>query len=115
MNLKPTQDYVLLQVLKAEQTTTESGIFIPESARNTDVKRGLVLNAGPGLRNKEGQCVPVDVSVGDIVMYIDNDKDGKVEAIDGELKINRFEEDGNEYVLIREFFLMTILGSLDTE
>ncbi len=67
MNIKPLADRVLVEPKEAE-TKTASGLFIPDTAKEKP-QEGEVLAIGPGKRSEKGDHVPMDVAVGDIVLY----------------------------------------------
>ena len=64
--IKPLEDRVVVQPLEAE-TTTASGLVIPDTAKEKP-QEGVVLAVGPG-RFEDGQRLPLDVAVGDVVLY----------------------------------------------
>jgi len=64
--LKPLGDRVVIEPLKQEERT-ESGIVLPEKAKEKPM-RGHVVAVGKG-RVEEGKTIPLDVSVGDLVLY----------------------------------------------
>jgi chaperonin GroES len=66
--LKPLEDRIVVRTLEAEQTTA-SGLVIPDTAKEKP-QEGEVLAVGPGRFDDAGaKRVPMDVSVGDIVLY----------------------------------------------
>ena len=65
--IKPLEDRIVVQVLEAEQTTA-SGIVIPDTAKEKP-QEGKVLAVGPGRIDDNGQRVPLDVAVGDTVIF----------------------------------------------
>ncbi len=67
VNIKPLEDRILVKTLDAEQTTA-SGLVIPDTAKEKP-QEGEVLAVGPGRVDDNGKRVPVDVSVGDKVIY----------------------------------------------
>ncbi|WP_245374291.1 co-chaperone GroES [Crossiella equi] len=67
VNIKPLEDKILVQASEAE-TTTASGIVIPDTAKEKP-QEGSVLAVGPGRVDDKGNRVPVDVNVGDVVIY----------------------------------------------
>jgi len=67
VNIKPLEDRILVQALEAEQTTA-SGLVIPDTAKEKP-QEGEVLAVGPGRVDDNGNRVPLDVSVGDKVIY----------------------------------------------
>jgi chaperonin GroES len=64
--IKPLEDRIVVQALEAE-TTTASGLVIPDTAKEKP-QEGTVLAVGPG-RFEDGVRVPLDVKVGDRVLY----------------------------------------------
>jgi len=66
VSIKPLEDRVLVKPLDAEQTTA-SGLVIPDTAKEKP-QEGEVLAVGPG-RFEDGQRLPLDVAVGDKVIY----------------------------------------------
>ncbi|MEO7194405.1 MAG: co-chaperone GroES [Pseudonocardiaceae bacterium] len=67
VNIKPLEDKIVVQASEAE-TMTASGIVIPDTAKEKP-QEGKVLAVGPGRVNDSGNRIPVDVSVGDVVLY----------------------------------------------
>ena len=67
VNIKPLEDRIVVTVLESEQTTA-SGIVIPDTAKEKP-QEGTVLAVGPGRIDDKGNRVPIDVSVGDTVLY----------------------------------------------
>ena len=82
--VKPLEDRILVKTLDAEQTTA-SGLVIPDTAKEKP-QEGEVLAVGPG-RFEDGQRLPLDVKVGDKVIY---SKYGGTEV----------KYDGQEYLLL---------------
>lgn len=67
LNLKPLGDRLVVEPIEQEEMTA-SGIVLPETAKEKPQK-GIVLSVGPGARDDEGKRIPMDVSVGDTVLY----------------------------------------------
>ena len=67
VNIKPLEDRLVVKPLDAEQTTT-SGLVIPDTAKEKP-QEGEVLAVGPGRIDDKGNRVPLDVQVGDRVIY----------------------------------------------
>ena len=67
VNIKPLEDRIVVKTLDAEQTTA-SGLVIPDTAKEKP-QEGEVLAVGPGRVDDNGNRVPVDVKVGDKVIY----------------------------------------------
>ena len=67
INLKPLGDRLVVEPQQREQTTM-SGLVLPETAAEKP-QQGEVIAAGPGRRDDDGKRIPLDVAVGDIVLY----------------------------------------------
>ena len=67
VTIKPLEDRILVKTLEAEQTTA-SGLVIPDTAKEKP-QEGEVLAIGPGRIDDKGNRVPLDVAVGDKVIY----------------------------------------------
>ena len=65
--IKPLEDRIVVKALEAE-TTTASGLVIPDTAKEKP-QEGEVLAVGPGRVDDNGNRVPLDVTVGDKVIY----------------------------------------------
>ena len=65
--LKPLEDRIVVSPLEAEQVTA-SGLVIPDTAKEKP-QEGEVLAVGPGRVDDSGKRIPLDVSVGDKVLY----------------------------------------------
>ena len=89
LNIKPLADRVLIEPAPAE-TTTASGIIIPDNAKEKPQK-GTVVAAGTGTKD-----APITVKVGDTVLY------GKYAGT--ELKL-----EGNDYLIMRESDILAII------
>lgn len=93
--INPLFDYILIEPLE-EETTTPSGIVIPDSAKEKPQK-GKIIAAGSGRVNDDGDVVKLSVKVGDVVMF---KKWGG-----SEIKI-----EGKELKLVREEDLLAIVS-----
>ena len=68
VSIKPLEDRIVVLPLDAEQTTA-SGLVIPDTAKEKP-QEGKVVAVGPGRFDDDGENrVPVDISVGDTVIY----------------------------------------------
>ena len=67
MDVQPLADRLIVEPLEEEETTV-SGIVLPDTAKEKP-QRGRVLAVGPGGRNDSGELVPMEVAVGDEVIY----------------------------------------------
>ena len=67
VKLQPLGDRVVVQPAEREETT-KSGIVIPDTAKEKP-QRGTIIAVGKGRRDDDGDRVPMDVSVGDTVLF----------------------------------------------
>ena len=67
MNLKPLGDRVIVKQAEAE-TQTKSGLILADTAKEKPQK-GSIVAVGDGKLNKKGERIPLDVKVGDTVIY----------------------------------------------
>ena len=67
MDLQPLGDRLIVEALE-EEATTASGIVLPDTAVEKP-QRGRVLAVGPGGRDEDGEYIPMDVEVGDEIIY----------------------------------------------
>ena len=95
MNIRPLHDRIIVERLE-EETTTASGIIIPDSAKEKP-QQGNVKAVGKGKVTEDGKVLPLDVKVGDKVLF------GKYAGT--EIKI-----DGKEYKIFSTDDLIAIVG-----
>ena len=95
MNFRPLHDRVLVQPLNGEEKTA-GGIIIPDSAKEKP-SEGKVIAVGPGAKTEDGKILPMEVKVGDLVLF------GKWSGT--EVKI-----DGVEYSIMKESDIMGIMS-----
>ncbi len=67
VSIKPLEDRIVIKQVEAEQTTA-SGLVIPDTAKEKP-QEGEVVAVGPGRIDDNGNRVPLDISVGDRVVY----------------------------------------------
>lgn len=67
VTIKPLEDRLVIQAVEAEQTTA-SGLVIPDTAKEKP-QEGNVIAVGPGRVDDNGNRVPLDVAVGDKVIF----------------------------------------------
>jgi chaperonin GroES len=67
LSLKPLADRLVVEPVEKEERTA-SGIILPETAKEKP-QEGTVLAAGPGRTDEDGKRIPMDVKVGDVVLY----------------------------------------------
>ena len=94
MNIRPLHDRVILKRME-EETTSPGGIVIPDSAAEKPI-RGEVMAIGNGKRLDSGEVVPLDVKVGDTVLF------GKYSGT--EVKVN-----GEDLLVMREEDIMGVI------
>ncbi|MCK1492218.1 co-chaperone GroES [Bradyrhizobium sp. 180] len=99
MHFRPLHDRVLVRRIDAEEKTA-GGIIIPDTAKEKP-QQGEIIAAGPGARNEQGQLVPLDVKVGDRVLF------GKWSGT--EIKI-----DGEELLIMKESDLLGVVEQAGT-
>ncbi len=96
MKIRPLQDRLVVKRME-EETTTAGGILIPDSATEKP-SRGEVVAVGNGKKNDNGDVTPMDVKVGDSVLF------GKYAGT--EIKI-----DGEELLIMREEDILGVFES----
>ena len=94
--IKPLSDYLLVEPLSKE-TTLPSGIVIPDTAKEKP-QEGKVVAVGSGKRDEDGNKIPMDVKVGDVVMY---KKWGGTEV----------KVEGKEFLLVKEEDILAVIES----
>ncbi|HOM78024.1 co-chaperone GroES [Patescibacteria group bacterium] len=92
--VKPLFDYLLIRPLEGE-TTRPSGIVIPDTAKEKP-QEGKVISVGPGVKDKDGNTIPMEIEVGSVVMY---KKWGGTE-----IKIN-----GEEHILVKQEDILAVI------
>ena len=94
VNLKPLGNRIVVEPIEQEEITA-GGIVLPETAKEKPQK-GKVLSIGPGDRDDEGKRIPMDVAVGDTVLF--------AKYSGTEIKL-----DGKKLLILRETDLLAIL------
>ena len=94
MKFRPLHDRVVIARIDAEAKTA-GGIIIPDTAQEKP-QQGKVFAVGPGGRDESGKLIPIDVQVGDRILF------GKWSGT--EVKI-----DGVEYLIMKESDIMGVL------
>jgi chaperonin GroES len=95
MNIRPLYDRIVVKRLE-EKEQMQGGLYIPDTAKEKP-QEGEVVAVGKGKRLEDGKVIPLDVKVGDKILF------GKYSGSD--IKI-----DGDEYLIMRED---EVLGILD--
>jgi chaperonin GroES len=100
MKFRPLHDRVVIERIDAEAKTT-GGIIIPDTAQEKP-QQGKVVAVGPGGRDDSGKLIPIDLKVGDRILF------GKWSGT--EVKI-----DGVEYLIVKESDIMGVLVEGETK
>jgi len=95
MKIRPLSDHILIEPIKDEEKT-KSGILLPETADKEKPEQGKVIAVGPGRKTASGKVNPMDVKVGDRVLFT---KYGP----------NEIKVDDKEYLIAREEDILAIL------
>jgi chaperonin GroES len=100
MKFRPLHDRVVVKRIDAEEKSA-GGIIIPDTAKEKP-SQGEIIAVGPGGRDEQGKLVPLDVQVGNRVLF------GKWSGT--EVKI-----DGVEYLIMKESDIMGVLEEAQTK
>ena len=95
ISLKPLGNRVIVEPSEAEEVTS-GGIVLPDTAKEKPQK-GTILAAGPGERDDDGDYIPMDVKVGDVVLY--------AKYSGTEIKV-----DGKKLLILRESDILAIVA-----
>ena len=96
MKIRPLQDRIVIKRLEGE-SVTKGGIIVPDTAKEKPIE-GRVVAVGNGKSLKDGKLRPVDVKVGDVVLF-------------GKYSGNEVKLEGEDLLLIREDDVLAILRS----
>jgi len=94
MKIRPLHDRVIVKRLEVETKST-GGIIIPDNAAEKPSK-GKVIAVGPGKRSDDGKVHPLDVKVGDLVLF-------------GKYSGNEIKEGKDEFVVMREEDILGVI------
>ena len=100
MKLRPLHDRVVVERIDPEARTA-GGIIIPDTAMEKP-QQGKVVGVGPGGRDESGKLIPIDLRVGNRVLF------GKWSGT--EVKI-----DGVEYLIMKESDIMGVLDEVEAK
>jgi chaperonin GroES len=92
---RPLHDRVVVRRLESEEKT-KGGIIIPDSAKEKP-QEGEIVAVGPGGRDESGKLIPIDVKVGDKVLF------GKWSGTEVKL-------DGAEFLIMKESDIMGVIA-----
>ena len=90
MKIRPLQDRVIVKRLEEAVEKTKGGIIIPDTAKEKP-QQGKVIAVGKGKVNEDGKVLPLDVKVGDRILF--GTYSGSEIKIDGEEHLIMREED----------------------
>lgn len=96
MKVRPLHDRILVKRVD-EQETVKGGIIIPDSAREKP-QEGIVIAVGQGKKTDKGERIPLDVKVGDRILW------SKYSGTDLPIKI-----DAQDYLIVREEEVLGVL------
>ncbi len=68
MKIKPLADHILIESIKEEERT-KSGILLPETVEKERPEQGKVIAVGPGRKTSSGKIIPLEVRVGQKVLF----------------------------------------------
>ncbi|TYO67453.1 co-chaperone GroES [Bradyrhizobium hipponense] len=94
MQFRPLHDRVVVKRIEAEEKSA-GGIIIPDTAKEKP-QQGEIIAVGPGGRDDTGKLIPIDLKVGDRVLF------GKWSGTEVKL-------DGTEYLIMKESDVMGVL------
>ena len=100
MKFRPLHDRIVVRRVDAEERT-KGGIIIPDTAKEKP-QQGEVIAVGPGARDENGKLQPLDVKVGDRVLF------GKWSGT--EVKI-----DGEDLLIMKESDIMGVLEYVEAQ
>jgi len=98
MKFRPLHDRVVVTRIDAEEKTT-GGIIIPDTAKEKP-QEGRVVAIGPGGRDENGKLIPLDVKIGDRVLF-------------GKWSGTEFKIDKIEYLIMKESDIMGVLAEAE--
>ena len=96
MSLRPLHDRILVERLEESEQQSSGGIIIPDSAKEKP-QQGTVVAVGNGTKKDDGTVVPLDVSVGDTILF-------------GKYSGSEVNVDDNEYLIMREDEALAIIS-----
>ena len=94
MQFRPLHDRVLVRRIEAEEKSA-GGIIIPDTAKEKP-SQGEVVAVGPGGRDEAGKLIPIDIKVGDRILF-------------GKWSGTEVKMDGEEFLIMKEADIMGII------
>lgn len=95
MKIRPLSDYILIEEME-KKDTTKAGILLPETADKERPEQGRVVAVGPGRKTSSGKITPLEVKVGDTVLFT-------------EYGPNKIKVDDKEYLIAKESDILAII------
>ena len=94
MKIRPLQDRIIVKRLEEEENT-KGGIIIPDSAKEKP-QEGTVIAVGKGKMTEDGKLIPLDVKVGDRILF-------------GKYSVTEVKIEGEEHLIMREEDILGII------
>jgi len=94
MKIKPLADRVVVKPLEAQEKT-KGGLYVPDTAKERP-QEGEIVAVGPGRVSDDGKKIPMEVKVGDKILY-------------GKYSGTEVNHDGTEYLIMRESDIFAII------
>jgi chaperonin GroES len=95
MKVKPLQDRLVIKPVE-EELKTSGGIIVPDTVSKEKPVRGEVIAVGPGKLDKNGKRMPLDVKVGDKVLY-------------GKYSGTEYKQDDQEFLIVEYNDILAII------
>jgi chaperonin GroES len=95
MKFRPLHDRVVVKRVESEEKT-KGGIIIPDTAKEKP-QEGEVIAVGPGGRDESGKLIPIDLKVGDRILF-------------GKWSGNEVKIDGQDLLIMKESDIMGVVG-----
>ncbi len=95
ISIKPLADRIVIEALEDTEEMRGS-LYIPDTAKEKPMQ-GTVIAMGPGRRSEEGEIVPIELSIGDRVLY-------------GKYSGTEVTVDGAEFLIIKESDVLAVIG-----
>ena len=99
MKFRPLHDRVVVERVSAEEKTA-GGIIIPDTVQEKP-QQGKIIAVGPGGRDENGKLIPIDVKVGERVLF-------------GKWAGTEVKSDGHDYLIMKESDIMGVLTDVET-
>ena len=95
MKIKPLSDHILIEPIKEEEKT-KTGILLPETVEKEKPEQGKVIAVGSGKETSSGKIIPLEVKVGDKVLFT-------------KYSPNEIKVDDKEYLIVKEEDILAII------